>query len=286
MSSSTRQNHVITLTQSNIVSNTGNSMFEYKFKRNMIFGSNGRISLCKYIGYNSLKNITTALNNNSYQIVWYDAGGAMTPITVTIPDGCYSFVDLNVYLQYICIQNSLYLIDGSGDYVYYLEFIVNPTAYKLELRSYPIPTSLPSGYTAPPGWPGYPVTATTPQIVILNNNFQSITGFTAGSYPNPVQSSNYSVESTNAPQIDPNSSFNILCNMVNNEYADPSGLLYSIAPTGVFGEQYIVSPPEFAYASVQAGSYSSLTLRLVNSQTNAMLDFADPNMKIMLVIES
>lgn len=287
MSSSTRQTHVINIGQNHIVAGTNNTVFNYPFKRNMLFGNNGRIALCKFIGYNSIKNISASQQNNTFQIVWYDAGGAMAPITVTIPDGNYSFADLNLYLQYICIQNSLYLIDAAGDYVYYLEFpIVNQSAYKCELRSYPIPTALPGGYTAPPGWPGYPAVATTPQIIIPAGGFATLTGFTAGTYPAVVQASNYEVLGTDAPQIDPNATFNILCNMVNNEYTDPTSLLYAIAVQGAVGEQYIVAPPEFAWASIPQGSYSNIQIRLVNAQTNFPINISDPNMNIMVVIES
>lgn len=287
MSSLTRQTHVINVGQNHIVPGTNNTILQYNFKRNMVFGNNARIAMAKYIGYNSIQNITAALGNNTYQIVWYDAGGAMAPITITIPDGNYSFVDLNLYLQYICIQNSLYLIDAAGDYVYYLEFpIVNQSAYKCELRSYPIPTALPGGYTAPPGWPGYPAVATTPQIIIPAGGFATLTGFSAGTYPSVVQTSNYEVLGTAAPQIDPNATMNVLCNMVNNDFTDPTTLLYVVATQGAVGEQFIVSPPEYAWATIPQGSYSNLQIRLVNAQTNAPIVIADPNMNILIVIEA
>ena len=56
-------------------------------------------------------------------------------------DGNYEISSVNAFLQSIMVSNGHYLENSSGDYVYYLEFKVNATTYKIEINSYNVPTS-------------------------------------------------------------------------------------------------------------------------------------------------
>ena len=137
----------------------------------------------------SFYNISNYYNNQSFNILW-PQGSGMTTFNVVIPNGFYSLSDLNKYIKFFCDTNNLYLIDNAGNHVYYINLSVNTTYYANQLNLYTIPTSLPSGYTAPSGFQ-YPSSIKTPQIQILNNNFQKYLGFPVGLYPAPTQSTNY-----------------------------------------------------------------------------------------------
>ena len=88
-----------------------------------------------------------------------------TTYTITIPDGLYQVADLNNLLQFNMIANADYLINASGQNVYYAEFTVNPSRYAIQLNTYAIPSSLPSGYTAPAGFT-YPPAPLNPVVTI------------------------------------------------------------------------------------------------------------------------
>ncbi len=49
----------------------------------------------------------------------------------------------------MCITNGLYLKDSGGNNVCYLSVQYNTTYYANQILAYTVPTSLPSGYTAP-----------------------------------------------------------------------------------------------------------------------------------------
>lgn len=285
MSSRTRQNHVLTLTQSNIVSGSNNSVLRYYFPQggaSFMADPPARIGVAKIVMYNSIFNITAALGNNTFQYVWYDNAGATTH-TVTMPDGSYSVSDVNAYLQFTMVANGHYLVDGSGNYVYYLEMEANASNYTVQLNSYPIPTALPGGYTNPAAIT-FPAVATTPQFVILANAFTTWTGFAAGTYPPVVQASNYSANSTSSPQV--NTVGTLLChtNIVNNRLSVPSSIVYTFVFNSVFGDQTVVQPPYILFSTVTAGQYAFLDFRFTD-QDNNPVSIEDPNMTILLALE-
>ena len=79
----------------------------------------------------SIFNITSAYNNNKL-ILGFPPGSATnsyTVLNITFPDGFYAVSDIRYYFQQFCITNSLYLIDESGNNVYYVDFQSNPTYY-------------------------------------------------------------------------------------------------------------------------------------------------------------
>jgi hypothetical protein len=57
----------------------------------------------------------------------------------------------------------------------------NPTAYKVQLISYALPTSLPTGFTAGTGIV-FPTTSRQPQLVVNNAGFGAIIGFSYATY--------------------------------------------------------------------------------------------------------
>jgi hypothetical protein len=133
----------------------------------------------------SMFNITAAYNNNAFNF-YFPSGPSSTSYTtynIIIPDGFYTISDLNSYMQQYAISNGLYLIDSGGNYVYYISVQYNATYYANQLIAKLVPTSLPTGYTDPSNWIGYPTVSRTPYLEILSSsNFGTYLGFSTGQY--------------------------------------------------------------------------------------------------------
>jgi len=182
----------IVLNQSNIVADGNNNTLVYKFPNSVSFPHH-EIAIQNITMYYAWENINPyPLANNTFSYTWV-AGTTSTTYSITIPAGLYEVVDLNNYLQYIFIQNGTYLINSAGQNVYYAEFLVNPNRYAVQINTFPVPTSLPVGWTAPvaspsagtAGWVGFPTTTFNP-VITIPNNLNKILGFTI---PNPFVTS-------------------------------------------------------------------------------------------------
>ena len=137
----------IVINQDNIV-DRDNNILEYSFPNSVQF-SNHEIAVAQVNMYYSWTNInSTPLINNTFQYQW-TVGSTTTTFDVVLPDGLYEVADINAYLQAEFIENGHYLKNADGDNVFYAEFVVNKTNYGVTLNTYPVPTSLPSGFTAP-----------------------------------------------------------------------------------------------------------------------------------------
>ena len=276
------------LNSSNVVPNGFNDTYEFKFPQGAITFKDDQIAVEAINIYFSWFNITSSTtgsqyNNNTFSFVWYDALGSTT-YTVVLPDGYYEVSDLNAYIQFFCVSNGLYLIDAAGNYVYYLELVVNPTYYAVQFNSYPIPTALPLGWSNPGGIT-FPAVATTPQLIVpSNNNFGKVIGYNPGTYPAVVQNFTYSALSAFAPQVSPINSLIMTCSLLNNNYAVPNTLIYAFSPVGTkFGELISIQAQQFAFCDIYDGSYNFLRIQFFDQNLNRIY-INDPNVVILLVI--
>ena len=258
-----------------------NSRFNYTFPVSATFDKDDEIAVSSINIYYSWFNISSSLGNNTFSYTW--PVGSIT-INITIPDGFYTANTLNSYLQSVMITNNHYLINGSGNYVYYIEFVENSSAYSIQFNSYPIPTALPAGWSAPAGWTGYPAVASTPQINIPSSNIRYILGFNAGTYPTVVQATNYSKISDFTPQFSPVQSVLVSCSLVNNILAIPSNILFSFAPTDTtFGS--IISPAITypIWNEITPGTYPNFQVQFLDQSYQA-LPIRDTNLVLCLSI--
>lgn len=284
------------LNASNIVDGTNNSVFEYEFVGgNVTLKAGQKVALASIQMYYSTFNITSSYQNNVFNYTWVDG----TVNQVLFPDGFYDADGINNYLHFVMLQNKHYLIDATGDYVWFITITTNPTRYAIEANCFTMSTALatanswvlPSGAT----WV-IPTNIIVPELNILANNFRYIIGFQTGSYPNAViagvppaqtQTPAYTVTqtflSTITPQITPFSSFLVNCSLVNNNYAVPNSLIYSFSPQGTFGEQFTVAPNEYVFIDVLPAQYNRFRIYFTD-QNNFPIAFQDPNMIIQILI--
>jgi hypothetical protein len=282
----------IVLNQSNVVNTDGyNNTLVYKFPNSVAF-PNHEIAVQSVSMFYSWGNINnTSLNNYQFTYTWV-VGAATTTYTISIPNGLYEISDINAYMQFRMIQNGTYLINTAGQYVYYAELLVNPNRYAIQVNTFPVPTALPGGWTAPLADPasgaaafvGFPAATFNPSLT-FPANFNKVIGFAAGfaTSQNTGVGTNLSYISTIAPQVQPNPSLYISLSNIQNKYSSPSSIIYSVSPSVGFGERIAETPPEFAWSRLLGGTYNELRLTLLG-QDYQPLQVLDPNMTILLVI--
>lgn len=291
---------IIVLNQSNIVQNGKNNSMVYKFPNSVKFDKH-YIAVSSVAMYYSWFNIAEQYLNNKTTYTWYN-GGVQTTYTITIPDGLYEITDINKYFQFVMIENGTYLINNSGEYVYYFEIQINPNRYAVQLNTFQVPTVLPAGWSTPANFAGFPTTAFNP-AVSFPPNFSSIVGYTDnftsneninGAYvpPPPNESNNYvdkdgfntlSYLSNKSPDVQPNSSVFVSVSNINNPYSVPSSIIYSLSPNVAIGEQIIERPPNFMWNKMINGTYNELRLQFLGVDYQP-LNIRDPQINVLLVI--
>jgi hypothetical protein len=291
---------ILVLNQNNLVQDGTNSELVYKFPNSVVFKD-------KYIAVSSISmfyswfNILQIYNNNLFTYTW-TSGTTTNVYTVNIPNGLYEISDINNYIQFICIQNGTYWSIFGNNY-YPFELLVNANRYAIQLNTYLIPTSTPTDATTPSNFAGWPTTEQN-SVVTFPSQFNKIVGYSANFSSNPnlnnaynppspsSKSSNYvaklaggqlSYLSDLSPQVQPNS--NVLFNIsnINNPYAVPSSVIYSLSPSVKIGEQITDTPPNFMWNKLIDGTYNELRLQLKGTDGQRLM-INDPNMTILLTI--
>ena len=224
---------------------------------------------------NNTKGQPVALvTNGNFSYIWPNGAGFLT-YTVTAPSNSFwEITDLNAYLQSVMVSNKTYLIDSSGNPVYFINIQVNQSRYGVSVNITPVPTSL-GTYTMPAssGWSLPTGSAATPSIVVPsgaaynNGTFGSFIGFASGSFPPAPQSTFYSAVSSFPPTVSPVSTIIVTSNLCDNRFNTNRNVLFSFTPSNTqFGEVIVVEPLNTAHYYPCRG------------QTNAVqLSFYDQN---------
>lgn len=287
---------IIVLNSTNITNlGNGNNTLVYNFPNSVDF-PNHSIALQNLVTYYAWENINANfLINNTFTYGW-TVGGVTTTYNVVIPNGLWEISTIDLYLQYLFIQRGQYLINATGDYVFYVRLVVNPQRYGVNIDTYPVPTSLPAGYSEPvavpasgaAAWLGYPTTTYNPSVTILPTNFfYKIVGYVPGftTSANTGVGTNLSHLSSTPPQVQPNPNMLVSVTNINNRYAGNGSTIYVATPNVGFGEVFTSTPSEYAYQKLLAGTYNSITVRLLG-QDGSPLQVLDSNMTISLVIRN
>lgn len=274
----------IILNSTNIVPTTNNSRLTYRFPTGGIkLEADDEIALTNLNVFYSWFNFDQALYNNTvFTYTWIDA----TTHTVTVPNSNLNITDLNAYLRSVMVTNKHYMLDGA-DIVVFLELLLNVSKYSVQYNALTVPTTAEAatlGWTLPAGatWT-LPVSAITPQLTILStNNFGTVIGFNAGTYPAAPSATNYSKLSDQAPQVSPITSMVVTCSLIDNDIANPSELLYCFPiPDVAFGTLITPSIPEFAFIQAKVGGFSTITVEFRDQLFNKV-SIQDPQIVVIL----
>ena len=274
----------IVCNSTNIVNSPINNKLVYKFQNGGAKFENNDIALAQFSLYYSWFNINQILyNNTTCSYIWIDG----TTVNITIPDGYYTATSLNAYIESIMVANTHYLINTStGDFVFYIQLQENATFYAIQLNCYAVPTTLGTTLSFPAGatWILPTPNPKTPQFVVNStSNFGLLIGFNAGTYPASPQTSTYSILSQITPEIQPISSLNLVCSMINNPFS-VNKTLYSIGiPSVQFGQQITITPPNFLYNKIADGIYQQFTIDILD-QLNRPIEIKDNQIVMVLNI--
>ena len=288
----------IVLNRGNLVGDGQNNKMIYQFPGSVLF-KDTYIAVSQISMYYSWYNISAQLQNNILQYTWR-VGATTSTFTITIPDGLYEVAVLNELLQFAFIQNGHYLVNASGQNVYYMEMLVNPSRYAVQLNTFLVPLALPAGWTQPASFVGFPTATFNPQF-ILPAKSNEILGFpvnfttdanTSNGYTPPsgqdviskLANGTLSYISTTAPDLQPNSSILVSVSNIDNEYSQPSSILYSIVPSVAIGELINEKPPQYAWNKLINGTYNQLRLTFLGTDLNP-IKINDPSITILLVLK-
>jgi hypothetical protein len=288
----------LVLNSENIVDGTNNSVLQYNFP-NSVYLKDEYIAVQQISLYNSVFNISSALNNNSFSYKWVD--GLIYPVVMTATGVHLSLSQINSYFQSVMIANKHYYTSG-GQNVYLMEIVLNQSAYAYQINCFAtsVAIALANTWVQPTGatWVN-PTNSIVPAVIIPATNIQDLLGFNAGSYPTsviagippaqtqtPVITSPYSALSQNAPQIEPQPTYLGLCSLVNNALVIPNEVIVSITPIGaVFGGLFNIQYSGLAYNKVADGTYTSFTFSFVDD-LGQRIAFQDPNILIILIMKN
>lgn len=281
------ESYVLILNGSNLVaSDTTNSTYRFNFNGTRLI-KDTKIAIANISLFYSWFNISASFNNNFFQYTFTNNAGTTTH-NVTITDGYYTIPQLNSYLQSVMITNGHYLVNGSGQNVYYLEILENASAYAIQLNCFAFPTALPAGWSNPSGVT-FPAVASTPQFIIsplTTSTFSTLIGVLPGTYPAVIQATTYSTISTFTPKTTPVENVLVRCSLLNNQISNPPDIIYSFNAAGTgFGNLINAAPFQFLYLSVNDGYYSQIEIQFIDQQYRA-ININDPSIVVQLAFKT
>jgi len=292
---------VIVLNQTNLVQDGQNNKLVYRFPNSTIL-KDKYIAVSNVSMFYSWFNITSTSGNNTLTYTW-TSGAVTTTYNIIIPDGLYEISEINNYCQFVMIQNGTYWVNSVGDNVYPFEILLNPQRYAVQINTYLVPSSLPTGATVPVNFPGWPTTPQNP-VITIPAKFNIIVGYTAGfatnanvnnayvpptpatvqtNYASKLSNGTLSYLSNTSPQVQPNNNVLFSISNINNPYSQPSSIIYSLNPNVAVGEQIYETPPNFMWNKLIDGTYSELRLTFLGNDLSPLI-INDPNMTILLTI--
>lgn len=274
----------ILINTSNYVS--GNT-YRYTFPTPIDFSTNKcKVGLSQYSMYNSTYNISSALGNNTYTIKWIDG----TVQTFIIPDGYYSFDDINQNINYNCTINGWYLQNNtnSAENMYFITVSANSIQYKSQINIYYVPSTLPSGYSNAGKW-SLPSSNTYPQLILCTGllslfGFQSQTNFPAPSVSLSNATQNLIYLSDNYPVLSPVFCYVLGCNLINNSFVPVPFVFYQIPLTVSFGSILQDSPSNFHLIDVESGKYRYIEIYIYDQNLNPVT-LVDPEISLNLILQ-
>jgi hypothetical protein len=284
----------LVLNSSNVSNTSTNTTFKYNFIQGGFQVKNMEMCVSSITLPYSFYNVSSYYANRTFSLI-FPTAATTTTISVTLPEGFYTVTDINSYIQQICLDYGAYLIDSTGNYVYYQQLVYNSTYYSVQLLLYPVPTTLPTGYSyATAGSSGsvyttaikLPTTAYTPQFVLASTgSIATIIGFASGTnYPSAQSTANQSILSTLTPVGSTVNSIIMQCSLVNNPITVPSDILDSLPIHNTsFGSNITYDPSFEKFISLSNGTFNSFTFSFRDQNLNEIYA-RDPNVSITLII--
>jgi len=281
------------LDSTNLIQDGYNSTWKYSFPGSAADFRDVVCAVQSISMYNSEYNIDAMQFQNTSFKVEVPTAATTSTISITLPDGIYSYDDVNRSIQTALVNAGAYLIDPSGNNVFYLKLSENSVYYACQVDFSPTPTTLPTlggTWTRPAtglysaGGTGLPTTTRVPRLIIDNAEFGKVVGLTVGTYPATSAIVASAQLSNIIPQIHPTSSYIVRCDLIKNEYV-ASGDIVSAFDRGdaAIGQLISYKPSQYAWMNCHNGSRSTITISIYN-QNDKKVIFRDTSVSIMLLL--
>lgn len=281
------QTMMLNLTTQNWIA--GTNKYRINFTQPLdLRNKNAKIMMYQYSVYNSTYNISKELKNNTYSVTWING----QVYTFTIPDGYYSFDDLNTNLQFNLARNKLYLQNNtnSSQVLYYIKFSANTILYKSQIDINFIPSTLPTGFSIPSGagWT-LPLSSRYPQIT-LSDGLMSLFGFTkTATMPSsqivPTPNVNVSFLSDIAPRLSPTFSYYLTCNFVDTMVSNVPNIFFQIPINAGYGKLISQTVGNSGTGlSCMKSIYNFLEITFLDNNFNSNV-FNDPDIAISIILQ-
>jgi hypothetical protein len=270
------------LTSRNCTVDTTNSTMTLRLPRSIDFRGK-EIALLNSQFYYSNPNITSRYNNNQI-VVDYRQNSVDKVLTITFPDGFYSFSDIDAYIKLQFDNNGLYWLDNDGARIYPVTIQENAVYYSATI-SFIVFDVLPSGYTNPNN-----LNLGEGVYLTFNSNMGRILGFGAGQIPskNSPNPTSVSLNSQFTPNITPVDAYVINLNLVNEIAFDTtySNSVYILnSGNTAYGGLIYERPPALQWFNISDGTYSSIVLS-IRDQTNEnpvpLIDYSGTIFKFLI----
>lgn len=296
----------IVLNKLNVVPNTQNTKYVYRFPKPFVADSH-EVALSSLNMYYSFPNIQKNYKNNIFSYMWWDHLGNLTSRQdIIIPDGNYSISVLSDYIHSQMFLRGHYLKDASNqDNIYFISMIENPTYYATQITftSMYAKGTTDAGTTYinenPPSqvydnegvlvWTGwdFPNVKQYPQVLFDDSyTMTDFLGFKAGLYPssNTLVTTTFDILGQIAPATYPVSAINVQSNLCKSEIAIPDNILFSFSQgNSSYGDLINIEPKNLIWMRIPDGFYSDLQLQFVDQEFNPML-ILDNQVNITLLI--
>ena len=280
---------ILTLNSTNVSNTNTNTSFKYNFINGGFTCNDYEMCISSITLPYSFFNVSSYYNNKTFSLIFPTAATTIT-YSITLPDGFYTITDINSYIQQQCVLNGAYLLDSSGNYVYFIKMVYDSTYYAVQLLYYSVPTSI-GTYTRPSTGlystigTGLPTTAYTPQLVLASTgSIRTIMGFAAGTFPSTQTTTTGDALSTLTPIGSTVNSLLFQCSLVSNRCTTPSDILDSMPISGsTFGANITYNPSFEKFVSMSNGTFNEFTLTFRDQNLNEVYA-KDPNVSITLII--
>ena len=280
---------VLTLNSTNVSNTNTNTSFKYNFINGGFTCKDYEMCVSSITLPYSFYNVSSYYANKTFSLIFPTAATTVQH-DITLPDGFYTVTEINSYIQQVCVDNGAYLLNSSGNYVYFVQLIYNTTYYSVQLLTFLVPTLATIGtYTQPSSGlysgAGLPTTSSTPQLVLASTgSIRTIIGFAAGTFPPTTQTVSWNISSTLTPIGTTVNSLIMRCSLVSNSCTSPSDILDSMPIKDVsFGSNITYDPNFEKFVSVTNGTFNSFVFTFCDQSLNEIYA-RDPNVSITLII--
>ena len=280
---------ILTLNSTNVSNTTTNTSFKYNFINGGFTCKDYEMCVSNITLPYSFYNVSSYYANKTFSLS-FPTAATFTAYDITLPDGFYTVSTINNYIQQVCIDNGAYLIDSSGNYVYFVQLVYNTTYYSVQLLTFLVPNAI-GTYTRPSNGlyslsgTGLPTTAYTPSLTLATSgSIKDIIGFAAGKYPSTPQTASWNVNSTLTPVGSTVNSITMQCSLISNACTTPSDILDSMPINDTsFGSNIIYQPSFERYVRVSERTFNNFTFSFRDQSLNEIYA-KDPNVSITLII--